>query len=280
MVDYDDSDNDNGGNGKDSAQDSKRPLACPYFYANPILYEACSRTSLSRSCDVLQHIRRKHLQPLFCTRCGFVAKGSKPEAQEKELSEHCRQLPACNPQPAVRAPPGATPDQLTKIGGKPTPSADPPTTSIIANSDVVRKWYGIFINVAPGIALPQSPYRDESPHPLDHAILTYINQGGLRKVAEELAASVEPDGHWKAANGFAAPDLKDPAVERYQKEVERFKTWIGLAIAHFASWHRGMQQPQTQPERLARDHETFDQDQLDKLQRGANLDNNSGNRYQ
>ena len=255
--DSDDSDDDNRGSEKKLSQDGEnlshlKSWACPCFKGNPVLNWECGNTKLTRFGDVPQHIRRKHSQRPFCSRCGLVTKRSNPESRREELSEHCRQLPECALKLKVRAPPGATPDQLSKLSEKPPPFADPPEGRVGNTQE--RKWYGIFSTIHPGVPLPRSPYWDPEPAGLlfNYLLEKYMGEGGHQRSAEEIAG----------------PNVE--AVPIYTRSN-------GIALVHFGDWCRQLLQRETQPEELARDHTTFDEGRLEELLRQANLRNNTGN---
>lgn len=67
----------------------KRTLACPYYKRHPQKYRDCRGYILSRHKDVTQHIRRKHVVHLFCTRCYDLFESS------SSLRAHERDFPPC-----------------------------------------------------------------------------------------------------------------------------------------------------------------------------------------
>jgi len=65
----------------------KRTYACPYYKWNPEAHPVCRRRILSRFKDVTQHIRRRHVVRLFCTRCHAIFDSlSSLEAHERDVS--------------------------------------------------------------------------------------------------------------------------------------------------------------------------------------------------
>ncbi|KAK0624337.1 hypothetical protein B0T14DRAFT_517892 [Immersiella caudata] len=58
---------------QDQPEDQEeRPFVCPYYKWDPEQHKPCRGYILSRFRDVLQHMRRRHVVDLYCTRCYMV----------------------------------------------------------------------------------------------------------------------------------------------------------------------------------------------------------------
>ncbi|KAI0103744.1 hypothetical protein GGR51DRAFT_561677 [Nemania sp. FL0031] len=117
------------------------PFACPFYRLNPVEHQNCLPLTLSRIGDVRQHIKRRHIQPIFCPRCGSIFQDN---ARRDAHMESCR----ANLNPP--APAGMTPEQLTDMNNAarrrdPNPAA---------------RWYEIWDIMSHNQERPSSPYVD------------------------------------------------------------------------------------------------------------------------
>lgn len=131
---------------------NKRVFACPFWKKDPIKHKKCFMAVLTRIRDVKQHLRRKHMQPVFCPRCGmeFGKRGL------TALGKHLRAAKLCG-NGTFLEPEGVTPLQDEALGRYSDRSADE-----------AEQWYVIWGYLFPGgpdgmppLPRPTSPYVDE-----------------------------------------------------------------------------------------------------------------------
>lgn len=182
--------------GADTIPDSMRDrrfLTCPFVWYDPVAYRKCLQYELERIRDVKQHLRRKHMKPLFCGRCKVVF------ADEAGLKKHSEQPQHCEVR-VVKEPDGITTGQRECL-------ADYPKD----RNDVVAQWNTIWNVVFPSHPdlRPHSPFTDES-RPEAIASLVAFFQKELRPilmrdrrtrhvVEEVLAGALLGVGAWEAA---------------------------------------------------------------------------------
>jgi len=112
----------------------RRTLACPYNKRDPNGHPDCYRYTLRRLKDVLQHLRRKHLQMLICARCQ-ASFYTLPSFEARERPALCNGL-----QPHIDA-----------IGNT-------SETRIIRGNGADEQWMCLWDLLFPDTQRPESPY--------------------------------------------------------------------------------------------------------------------------
>jgi len=143
-------------------------FACVFFKKDPVRYHSCGKAGQKRIRDVKQHLRRKHFNPFYCSRCWVTF------ISERERDEHTR-AQDCDLQPEpVR-------DQLSfdqsialnkKVNSKATPS---------------MQWFSVWDICFPGHPRPKSPFIDPELSEQLSAFRDYYTEHGPVIILEALS---------------------------------------------------------------------------------------------
>lgn len=206
-----------------------KALACPYWKKDRVQYHRCIK-GVKRIKDVKQHLRRCHVKPEQCDRCGKCFgvsveddnAGNDEEDVEAALREHLREgnCKVDDFQPAE----GLTPRQLSAFGS-------------YANrlESTEEQWYSMWRTIFPGLKAPSSPFAVDKWTP--HA--AYGNAG----------AASEEDYRVQGASSFQAflsSEQSKKSFRRYGVEIPdpvAFEGAIGHALGEWqvasqrAEWH-------------------------------------------
>lgn len=131
-------------------EEDKRLFACPFWKKDPIRHRKCFK-GVRRIRDVKQHLRRKHIQPFFCPRCGMEFGD-----EDTALRIHMRAVEQCD-NLEFPEPDGITPLHQKALKGYSDRSASE-----------AEQWYVIWGHLFPGgpngkppPPRPTSPYVDQ-----------------------------------------------------------------------------------------------------------------------
>ncbi|KUI66482.1 hypothetical protein VM1G_02342 [Cytospora mali] len=81
-----------------SPNQESQGLACPFWKKDPNRHRKCFKLKgFRRIRDVKQHLRRRHLMPLFCRRCGMQFKDKDQSKNEVQLNKHMQAVDPCHP---------------------------------------------------------------------------------------------------------------------------------------------------------------------------------------
>ncbi|KAI8956477.1 hypothetical protein F5Y11DRAFT_342898 [Daldinia sp. FL1419] len=125
-----------------SAPNRKKPhhkFACPFYRLNKGIYYECLNYKLHRVGDVRQHIIRRHVNSIYCPRCGLVFEG----AQTNEMRDQHIRNGECENHSVH--PPGIAGEHIISMGIAANGSG--------TQSDV-DKWYDIWRNSFPDVPCP------------------------------------------------------------------------------------------------------------------------------
>lgn len=187
----------------EAGKEDKRLLACPFWKKDSIRHRNCFR-GVKRIRDVKQHLRRSHVQPVFCPRCG-VEFGD----EEAELRNHMRAIDQCENREFPE------PDGITSLHQKELKKYSD------RNADEVEQWYVIWDCLflcgpdgKPPPPRPISPYVDQD---LSEDVLTY------REFSHHKG--------WRALANAGDHKIRDVAVrvdeELLQKCFDKvYSTWL------------------------------------------------------
>lgn len=155
--------------------DDQVTFACPFSKRHPARHQRCNRYKLSRIRDVKQHLKRRHLVPIYCSICGTTFD------DEKTRDSHARKQ-KCPHQPLARIE-GVTTLQCTQL-----------STKVSSKLSEEEQWFAVYAVVFPGHPRPRSPYIDRQvPEELQSFTDYFVNEGP-RIILEALRSHPLGDG--------------------------------------------------------------------------------------
>lgn len=184
--------------------EDKRLLACPFWKKDPVRHRNCFR-GVKRIRDVKQHLRRSHIQPVFCRRCG-----TEFGDEEAALSEHLRAAELCE----IRY--FQDPDGITTLHQKALKRHSD------RSADEAAQWYVIWDYLFPSghDVEPPPPSRPNSPY-VDYDL------------SEEMSSFREFSRRegWRALVDAGDPDVSDVAFrvdgDLLQRCLDRiYESWL------------------------------------------------------
>lgn len=155
-------------------KEDKPFLACPFWKKDSIRHRDCFR-GVKRIRDVKQHLRRSHVQPVFCPRCGMEF-GDK----DAELRIHMRAVEQCDNREFRE------PDGITALHQKALRSYSD------RSADEAEQWYVIWDylfpcgpNGQPPPTRPISPYVGEDLSEEMLSLREHFHREGYRSLAND-----------------------------------------------------------------------------------------------
>lgn len=213
-------------------KECKRLLACPFWKKDSIRHRDCFK-GVKRIRDVKQHLRRNHLQPVFCPRCGMEFGD-----REAELRNHMRAAKQCENRSFPE------PDGITAVHQKALKRYSD------RGADEAAQWFVIWDHLFPGGPNGEPPpRRPTSP---------YVGQG-LSEDVSALREYAHREG-WKGLATCSDPDLNDLAFRVDEELFQKMFEWVceGWLARRSASSHQSWEErpPARSDTRLSTPDET------------------------
>lgn len=213
-------------------KECKRLLACPFWKKDSIRHRDCFK-GVKRIRDVKQHLRRNHLQPVFCPRCGMEFGD-----QDAELRNHMRAAKQCEnrsfPEPAG----------ITSLHQKALKRYSD------RGADEAEQWFVIWDHLFPGGPNGEPPPR--------RPVSPYVDHGASEDVSA-LREYANREG-WKRLATCSDPDLNGLAFHVDEELFQKMFEWVceGWQAERSASSHHFWEEsPPARPDtRLSTPDET------------------------
>jgi len=133
-------------------------FACVFFKRDPVRYHACGKAGQKRIRDVKQHLRRKHYDPFYCSRC-WLTFSSEHHRDEHTRAQDCDLLPEQNRDQLSW-------EQIMALGKKVNHKLSPSL-----------QWFSVWDIIFPGRPRPASPFIDPE---LSEQLSSFRNYYSLR----------------------------------------------------------------------------------------------------